>query len=81
MSLAGVFNHDQVVSFGQLKDGIHVGCLTVQMHRDDRGHGLPGFLADQSPCRAIEVASGFQVGLKFLGIHIVRALINIDEFR
>src|SRR2546422_6848230 len=45
VSLASVFNHDQVVSFRELQDGIHVRRKAVQVHGDDCRHLAASTLA------------------------------------
>src|SRR5260370_9133216 len=35
VSLASVFDHDQAVSLCELKNPVHVCCLTVYVHRND----------------------------------------------
>jgi hypothetical protein len=42
MSLAGIFDNDKVMFFGNFNNRIHVARLTVQMDRDDS----PGMLRD-----------------------------------
>src|SRR5579864_2891454 len=42
MRLACVLNDDEIKVPGKLQDGIHVGRLTVEVHRHDRSYWLSG---------------------------------------
>ncbi len=35
MGLAGILNDDKVMSPGYVQDRLHIGWLSIEMHRDD----------------------------------------------
>ena len=81
VGLASIFDDDQVVSLGKLKDGTHVRHLAVQVHGNDSCNRSSRLFVEQFLGHTVEVALCFQVFLKFHGIHGVSALIDIHEVR
>src|SRR5437867_554620 len=79
--LAGVLDDDEVVLGRQLQDGVHVGHLPVQVHRDDRCHWATSALAHHPAPWQTWCAFGLQVGAQLLRIYVVGALIDVYEIR
>ena len=81
VGLAGVFDDDQAVFACELQDRIHVGHLSVEMHRDHGRHGPTGALARHPARGSLTPALAFQVCAQLLGIHGVGGRVDIDELR
>ena len=79
VGLASVFDHDQVVSLGNLQNGVHVSRLTVKMDRNDRRYWPLGLLVKQFSGRQVLVAVGFEMLSQCHPIHAVSAFTNLDE--
>src|SRR5439155_2441031 len=79
--LAGVFDDNEVVSGGQLEDGVHVGHLPVQMHGNECRHRAARALAHRAARLQVARAFGLEVGAQSLRVHGVGALVDVDEVR
>jgi len=78
--LARVFDHNQAVAPGQLQDRVHVRGLAVKVNGDNGPHRYPQ-LAVHHVAAAIHVAPALQVLGQLARVHVVRALVDIDENR
>src|SRR5216683_3769189 len=80
MRLTSIFNHDQAVLRSKVENLVHVSALAIEMHRDcssDR----PSTSTTNQAAQGIRSALSFQIPPQHGGIHVVRALVNVDEFR
>src|SRR5271163_3714406 len=80
MSLASVFNHDETVAIGKVLNRIHVGDLSIEMDWNHGSDGPAASLANEFP-RLVCSALHLEILLKFVGVHVVCSLIDIDELR
>ncbi len=80
MRLAGVFNHDQAILFGQIENSVHVGHLPVEMNGNHRRHRPLAAPAD-GPARSVATALLFQILPQLRDRHVIGLLVDIDELR
>src|SRR5262249_54568489 len=78
--LASVFNYDQAKTLGKFADRVHVSHLAVKMYWDHGCYRATTTLADQAASGVFR-ALPFQILPKFLRIHVVGALVNVDKLR
>src|SRR5271165_1034906 len=78
VGLAGVFNDDQAILFGQFENWIHVHHLAVEMNRNNRRYRPVAALADQSAV-ARYGALRLEVLAELLRIHVVGPLSDVDK--
>src|SRR5579864_7601213 len=81
MGLTCILDDANPVGLGLLHDRIHVGHLTIEMHRDNGGDPLPCLAFLEDPGLEINLALGFKEFLQLGWIHVVRALANVNEPR
>ena len=79
MRLASIFNDHQVVLGRQIHNRIHVGGLSVKMHRHDGRYTEAALTLGKFFGLAVKITVGFQIFAKFLRIHRVRGLVNVYE--
>src|SRR5450755_204557 len=79
VGLASIFNYYQIVFIGQIHDRIHVCSLSIEVHRDDGRDAKFGRALDQLAGIAIDLASSFDVILKFLWIQRVGGLVDVHK--
>ena len=76
--LACILDHRKTVAFGEFNNWIHVGTLSIQVHRYNSSYGSTTSKAGEMP-RSICGAVAFQILPQLSRIHIVSMLLNIHE--
>ena len=79
MCLACVFDDNEAVLVRQFENRVHVGHLTVEMHRNDGDDAMLSAALDQLAARAVELTALLQVFAQLLRIHGVGARVNIHK--
>src|SRR5271157_211141 len=81
MSLAGIFQYDETPSFSQFSNPIHVGRLSAEVNGHHRRNYPAGATRNRPSSKLVLVALRLQVLAEFFRVHIVGALIYVDELR
>src|SRR6266478_551963 len=81
MCLASILDHAEVVFPGQFHNRVHVGHLPIEVNWNHRLNDFAATAVDESSALRIWLAFPLQIALQPGRIHVVSALVDINEVR
>src|SRR5882724_11310794 len=78
MRLACILDHNETIAFGEFNNWIHVGTLSIQVHRYNSSYRSATSKAGEMP-RSIYVAVAFQILSQLSRIYVVGTFANIHK--